>query len=110
MRRDPGYAAARIVTFVRDLTGELGGHQVATVGRLDLSPDLVNVVPAMATFTVDLRNTDEDTLQVAERRMADELERVAVAERVTVSTQSLARFEPVEFDTEMVDLVEHVAT
>jgi len=110
MRRDPGYAAARIVTFVRDLTGELGGHQVATVGRLDLSPDLVNVVPAMATFTVDLRNTDEDTLQVAERRMAEELERVAGAERVTVATRSLARFEPVEFDDEMVDLVEHVAT
>src|SRR5688572_23617870 len=48
-RRDPAYAAARIVTFVRDLTTELGDHQVATVGRLDLSPDLVNVVPAVAT-------------------------------------------------------------
>ena len=77
MRRDAGYAAARIVTFLRDLTAELGEHQVATVGRLDLSPDLVNVVPATATFTVDLRNTDEPTLQVAEQRMADELERVA---------------------------------
>ena len=77
MRRDPGYAAARIVTFVRDLTAELGEHQVATVGRLDLTPDLVNVVPATATFTVDLRNTDEATLQVAEQRIADELEHVA---------------------------------
>jgi beta-ureidopropionase / N-carbamoyl-L-amino-acid hydrolase len=110
MRRDPGYAAARMVTFVRDLTTELGGHQVATVGRLDLSPDLVNVVPALATFTVDLRNTDEAMLQDAERRMADELDRVAAAERVAVATRSLARFEPVEFDAGMVDLVEQVAT
>jgi N-carbamoyl-L-amino-acid hydrolase len=109
MRRDPGYAAARIVTFVRDLTAELGEPQVATVGRLDLSPDLVNVVPALATFTVDLRNTDEPTLQIAEQRMADELERLASAERVTVTTRSLARFEPVEFDAGMVDLVEDVA-
>jgi N-carbamoyl-L-amino-acid hydrolase len=67
-------------------------------------------VPAVATFTVDLRNTDEATLQVAERRMHAELERVASAERVTVTTRSLARFEPVEFDPEMVDLVEQVAT
>ncbi len=110
MRRDPGYAASRIVTFVRDLTAELGDHQVATVGRLDLSPNLVNVVPATATFTVDLRNTDEATLQRVESRLAAELERVSDAERVTVSTRSLARFEPVEFDTEMVDLVEATAS
>jgi N-carbamoyl-L-amino-acid hydrolase len=109
MRRDAGYAAAAIVTFVRDLTAELGEHQVATVGRLDLSPDLVNVVPGMATFTIDLRNTDEPTLQDAERRLADELARVASAERVRVTTRSLARFEPVEFDAEMIDLVEATA-
>jgi beta-ureidopropionase / N-carbamoyl-L-amino-acid hydrolase len=110
MRRDAGYAASRIVTYVRDLAAELGEHQVATVGRLELTPNLVNVVPSVATFTVDLRNTDEPTLQDAERRMADELARVASTERVTVATRSLARFEPVEFDGEMVDLVEEVAT
>jgi N-carbamoyl-L-amino-acid hydrolase len=110
MRRDPGYAASRIVTFVRDLTGELGEHQVATVGRLELSPNLVNVVPATAVFTVDLRNTDEHTLQQAESRLAAELDRVASEERVTVSTRSLARFEPVEFDADMIDLVEATAT
>ena len=110
MRHDPGYAAARIVTFVRDLTGELGGDQVATVGRLDLLPDLVNVVPSTATLTIDLRNTDEATLQLAERRLATALEEVAAAEGVTVSTRSLARFEPVEFDPDMIDLVEQCAT
>jgi beta-ureidopropionase / N-carbamoyl-L-amino-acid hydrolase len=110
MRRDAGYAASRIVTYVHDLAAELGEHQVATVGRLELTPNLVNVVPSVATFTVDLRNTDEPTLQDAERRMADELARVASTEGVTVATRSLARFEPVEFDGEMVDLVEEVAT
>jgi beta-ureidopropionase / N-carbamoyl-L-amino-acid hydrolase len=110
MRRDAGYAASRIVTYVRDLAAELGEHQVATVGRLELTPNLVNVVPSVATFTVDLRNTDEPTLQVAERHMADEITLVASTEGVTVATRSLARFEPVEFDGEMVDLVEEVAT
>jgi N-carbamoyl-L-amino-acid hydrolase len=110
MRRDPGYVAARIVSFVRDLTREFGGDQVGTVGRLDLVPDLVNVVPASATLTIDLRNTDEATLQVAERRLGRELERLADEERTTVSTRSLARFEPVQFDPTMVDLVEDIAT
>ncbi len=59
---------------------------------------------------MDLRNTDEATLQRAESRLEAELERVSDAERVSVSTRSLARFEPVEFDTEMVDLVEATAS
>jgi N-carbamoyl-L-amino-acid hydrolase len=109
LRRDPGYVASEIVAFVRRLTGELGADQVGTVGRLELSPNLVNVVPATATLTVDLRNTDELMLQEAERRLAAELERLAAAERVTVATRRLARFEPVEFDPAMIDLVESTA-
>ncbi len=44
MRHDAAYAAAEIVTYLRRLATEIGGHQVATVGRLDLHPDLVNVI------------------------------------------------------------------
>jgi N-carbamoyl-L-amino-acid hydrolase len=109
MRRDPGFVAAGVVTAVRQLTEELGGDQVGTVGRLDLQPDLVNVVPATATLTVDLRNTDESVLRHAERLLASEVERLAAAEQVTVASRTLARFEPVEFDPEMVDLVGRTA-
>src|ERR671910_901912 len=68
---DAGWVAASVVTFVRDLAYDLGGHQVGTVGRLDLHPDLVNVVAARATLTVDLRNTDDADLAEAERRLRD---------------------------------------
>jgi N-carbamoyl-L-amino-acid hydrolase len=105
LRRDAGYVAAAITTFVRQLTERLGGAQVGTVGRVDLRPNLVNVVAATATLTVDLRNTDDDVLVVAERALAAELDRLAAAEQVTVSTRSLARFQPVEFDPATVDLV-----
>jgi beta-ureidopropionase / N-carbamoyl-L-amino-acid hydrolase len=110
LRRDPAYVAASITTFVRDLTARIGGAQVATVGRIDLKPNLVNVVPATATLTVDLRNTDDARLVEAEREMATELDRLRDAEQVAISTRSLARFEPVDFDPEMIDLVEQTAT
>ncbi len=109
MRRDAGYVAAALTTFVRGLTTELGGAQVATVGRVDIRPNLVNVVPATATITVDLRNTDELVLQQAEAALAGEIERLAAAESVTVTTRSLARFEPVAFDPPTIDLVEATA-
>jgi beta-ureidopropionase / N-carbamoyl-L-amino-acid hydrolase len=109
LRRDPGYVAAELTVFVRRLALELGGHQVATVGRLDLSPDLVNVVPAEATMTVDLRNTDEPDLQEAERWLGERAASLAAAERVTIERRTLARFEPVTFDPAVVDLVEATA-
>ncbi len=98
------------MAFARELADDIGHPQVATVGRLNLRPDLVNVVPASATFTVDLRHTDEATLQDAERRFADFLTSAAEAEGCTVETTTLARFEPVVFDDRVVDLVEATAT
>ncbi len=109
LRRDPGYAAASVATFVRSLADELGPPQVGTVGMIDLHPNLVNVVAASATLTVDLRNTDDGILTVAEKRLHDHLDALAAAEGVTVSTRSLARFDPVAFDPDVIDLVESSA-
>lgn len=106
LRHDPGYVAAAISTFVRDLTIEFGGTQVATVGMIDLTPNLVNVVPSVATITVDLRNTDEEILQQAEARFREFVADAAEKEGVTVESRTLARFEPVDFDGRVIDLVE----
>jgi N-carbamoyl-L-amino-acid hydrolase len=109
LRHDPGYVAAELTTFARRLALGLGGHQVATVGRTRLHPDLVNVIPASAAITVDLRNTDELALQEAERRLAARADELAAAEGVTVARRSLARFEPVAFDERVIGLVETTA-
>lgn len=98
MRHDAGYAAAAISHFVRALTREMGGDQVGTVGKVDLAPNLINVIAARATLTVDLRNTDEALLQQAEARLAAFLGELAAAEGVSITTRVLARFEPVRFD------------
>lgn len=109
MRCDAGVVAARAVVAARDIAEGLGGAQVATVGALRLEPGLVNVVPRKATFTVDLRNTDEAILREAESRMAAAIAAAAAAEGATVTSRSLARFEPVGFDARVVALVEATA-
>jgi len=108
-RHDAGYAAGAVTTFVRDMALEMGGSQVATVGRISLIPDLVNVVANTATLTVDLRNTDGPSLAEAERRLSGFLDELAQAEGVTIETRSLAEFDPVDFDPDIVDLVERTA-
>jgi N-carbamoyl-L-amino-acid hydrolase len=109
LRRDAGYLAASVNLFARKTAWEMGGHQVATVGALALRPNLINVVPNRAVFTVDLRNTDEAKLKEAEAKVAAHIAEVAAAERVEVEAKVLARFEPVIFDAGLVDRVEHHA-
>jgi len=105
LRHDAGFAAAAIVTHVREITTRMGDRQVATVGRLELHPDLVNVVAGSAVLTVDLRNTDESLLQQAEADLAGFVADLAAVEGVGITTRSLARFEPVVFDERVVDTV-----
>jgi len=71
--------------------------------------NLVNVVPASATFTIDLRHTDNDVLLEAERRTDDFLAATAAAENCTIETRSLARFDPVVFDETVISAVERAA-
>ena len=89
----------------------IGGAQVATVGRLEVTPEPRQRRAATATLTVDLRNTDEAVLQRGRgraRRRAST--RVAAAEGVTVD--DAARWPASSrstFDPAMIDLVEATA-
>lgn len=109
LRHDPAYVAAAIAVHLRSLATEFGGDQVCTVGKVDLHPNLINVVPASATLTLDVRNTDEDLLREAERRISSHLDQLATDEGVDITVRRLARFEPVEFDDDVVELVERTA-
>ena len=109
LRCDPGWAAGSIIAFVRELAREIGGSQVATVGRIEFFPNLVNVVPERAVLTVDLRNTDEQQLRTAESRLQAHLETLRQREKVRIDTRSLARFAPVPFAPAMTALIERHA-
>jgi N-carbamoyl-L-amino-acid hydrolase len=109
MRRDAGYCAAVLTTGVRRIAEETPGPQVATVGTLQLTPGVINVVPGRALMTVDLRNTDDHALKHAEARLEAECRELAAREKLAISTRRLARFEPVVFDGAIVEAIERSA-
>jgi N-carbamoyl-L-amino-acid hydrolase len=110
LRHDPSYVAASITVFLRELTERYSGHQVCTVGKVDLFPNLINVIPARAVMTLDVRNTDEKILQDAEKEIAMFLDSLAQKEGVEITARKLARFEPVVFHSDIVSAVDRVTT
>ena len=109
LRHDQTYVAAEIAVFLRKLSARYGAHQVCTVGKIDVFPNLINVVAARVTLTLDIRNTDETLLQRAELEVAAFLKDIASTEGVTVTTKKLARFEPVEFDSRVIEIIEQIS-
>lgn len=107
MRRDAGYVAAKIMAFAHDMALQVGGGQVATVGRIsEFGPGMINVVPDRVGFTVDLRNYSDDLLRLAERELWDFADRTARKQGVGMTRKSLARFSPVVFDERVKGLIE----
>ena len=109
LRRDAGYAAARIMTFVHDRAMASKPSGVATVGSVSFEPNAINVIPARATLTVDLRNPDETGLQEEENALAAFLSDLETSGDVKIHVEILARSRPVTFDARIIDLIEDAA-
>ena len=110
LRHDAGYAASAIATFLRGLAKDMGGDQVATVGKIDLKPNLINVIASEAVVTVDLRNTDDALLKQAQQQLSAFLARLSKDEGVDVHTRELVRLAPVQFDSALVQMIQDHAS
>ncbi|RON51838.1 Zn-dependent hydrolase [Pseudomonas frederiksbergensis] len=105
LRHDAGFVASSIVAELRAIA-EDAGSTLATAGCMKFEPNLINVIPRKATFTVDLRDPDEEMLVSAENRLSTYLANLAEQEGVTITTERLVRFEPVIFNAELADEIE----
>lgn len=109
LRRDAGVAAMQVAVFIQALVQRYGGRQLGTVGALQLRPNLINVIPAQAVMSVDLRNTDGERLRAAQAEVLAYARGLCAQMGLQFSHRQLADFEPVAFDPALVDSVERHA-
>ena len=108
-RQDAGLVAAKICSFVNELALSMAPNQLATVGALELKPNLINVIANVASFTVDLRNPNEAELQKAEAALDKYIDEQVKAHGLKVERKVLARFQPVHFHSEVINTIEKMA-
>lgn len=109
MRIDAGLAAAKVITYLRDRAEKSEGTTVGTVGSIAFEPNLINVIPSKATFTVDIRNPIPERFKEEERAFQEYIKQLEETDKVEISTERLAHFEPVLFDEKIIKLVEKAA-
>lgn len=62
IREDALAASAEMMVWMRRVARETGNGLVATVGKVDVTPNVANVIPGIVRFTLDIRHSDEASL------------------------------------------------
>jgi N-carbamoyl-L-amino-acid hydrolase len=106
LRRDALYAAAELCCRLRLTAENLGHDSVSTMGRLNPSPDIRNVIPGEAFFTLDFRQYDTELYERGQRDIMQLVTDVADKHNVDYSLLQTVDAKPVRFDPRMVTLVE----
>ena len=103
LRRDAGAEADALKVRLRALPEQMDGLRL-TIGSTDWFPNLVNVIPDRARFTVDLRHPSEEGLRQAEQAVS-----AILGSGRDTSWHSLARVSPCDFDAHVVEAVADAA-
>jgi len=109
IRHDALVAAAEVVRGVRSIPRRLGGDMVATVGRLDVTPNIPNAIPGRVSLSVDLRDPDDARLTRAIRMLDRIVKDAAGKEGVTYELEHYWRVPRTPFHADVVGAVERAA-
>ena len=103
-RRDALVAASRIVLAIRKMAGELPGVRT-TVGRCEVTPNTINVVPGGVRLSTDLRAREAEVLEAAARRLQDLCAVIAGEDGVEVRASEFWRSPPTPFHPRVIDAI-----
>ena len=95
LRLDALAGAAAMVQAVESIAKSLGRPAVATVGKLSVEPDQINVIPGKVVFTVDLRHPDLGGRRALEERVRSLGATIAQERRLDLKIRTLQEKPPV---------------
>ncbi|MFD2761727.1 M20 family metallo-hydrolase [Lentibacillus juripiscarius] len=105
-RRDALSAAGSFVAEVPKLPGTVSDSAVATIGKLDVHPNGVNVIPGSVTLYTDIRDIYADTRDELVDKVLKLAEQIAASHDVQVEHVEKMRTPPVPIDEQKQDLLE----
>ena len=84
MRQDALVAASQIVLAINQV-GNQPGDQVATVGRMDLHPNVPNSIPGRVEMSLDLRDLSSDRLDQLLAEIRQAIDKIAAETGTSIS-------------------------
>ncbi|MFF2446694.1 allantoate deiminase [Neobacillus sp. NPDC058068] len=106
-RKDALYAASQMVFEMITMAREAGDPLVTTVGKIEAQPNIVNVVPGKAIFTIDVRHTEKEALVSFTDQITARMNEISKEHGVETTIDMWMDADPVPMDTTVVELIEN---
>ena len=100
MRKDALEQATKVISKIGD-RARLFRNCVATVGYLQVEPNVMNIIPQSVTFVVDIRGVDEETIMTQYYSLLADLDKMSLESGLTYDVENLLYAEPVRMDEEI---------
>ena len=110
LRLDALAGAAAMVQAVESIAKSLGRPAVATVGKLEVEPDQINVVPGRVVFIADLRHPDLAGRRALEERVRSLCGTIASERGLGLDIRMLQERPPVPMHSDVRALLARAAT
>jgi N-carbamoyl-L-amino-acid hydrolase len=109
-RRDALVGAALVIAEIETLMKrEEPWQSVATVGRMRVVPNVINVIPGEVELGIDIRGSDPGSKRRLVREIDKLIARVSAKRGLFARRQAVVNEEPVRMDERVVSLVEQAA-
>jgi len=105
LRRDALAGVAEMVLAAERIARTAASDLVATIGRLEVSPNAPNVIPGEVRFTLDVRSLDPDRRNVAAEAILAEMRAIAGRRGLTISVALRNDLAASPCDPRLIDLL-----
>ncbi len=105
-RKDALVAASQMIQEVVNKAKEHGDPLVATVGKMEVKPNIVNVVPGNVLFTLDVRHTEKNMLVMFTDELKMIINRIAAESGIEVKIDMWMDEDPILMDKHVVEAIE----
>lgn len=109
MRQDALVAAAKMIEAVNEIARAEPGHQVATVGKLELAPNAMNVIPGVVRHTVEIRDLSAAKVAKLGAAIARRADQIAAETRTKIIMKRFFHLEPALADPALQARIESAA-
>jgi allantoate deiminase len=101
LRRDAFQGAALMAIEITRMVEQKGRPAVVTMGKWEVRPGAVNIVPGEARFSIDLRHPDEATKQALVEAIRTACETIAKQRGLSVSIETTGDSLPAHMDSQL---------
>lgn len=103
LRNDPMVTAANVIAEISEIAKSVTKTAVATVGSVEVIPNIPNAIPEIVSFTVDIRDIEKQGIENVSTAIEESVKKYSELNGVSYQIESIATSEPIKIQSYMIE-------